>query len=123
MTRAEEKLYMTYTNSRTLFGKTSNNMASRFIEEIPDKLKEDYFSDNGESEYSEGYYGYGYNRYRGYNRYDKYDKSNEHINKTENIVSIYKVGEKVMHKKFGKGIITGVEKDDDDYVLIVFNNE
>jgi DNA helicase-2/ATP-dependent DNA helicase PcrA len=123
MTRAEEKLYMTYTNSRTLFGKTSNNMASRFIEEIPDKLKEDYFSDNGESEYSEGYYGYGYNRYRGYNRYDKYDKSNEHINKTENIVSIYKVGEKVMHKKFGKGIITGVEKDDDDYKLeIVFNN-
>jgi hypothetical protein len=41
----------------------------------------------------------------------------------ENIVSIYKVGEKVMHKKFGKGIITGVEKDDDDYKLeIVFNN-
>lgn len=34
----------------------------------------------------------------------------------------YKVGEKVMHKKFGKGIITAVEKVKDDYKLeIVFN--
>ncbi|TWT12422.1 DNA helicase PcrA [Streptococcus sp. sy004] len=38
ITRAEEKLYLTNTNARTLYGKTSYNRPSRFIREISDKL-------------------------------------------------------------------------------------
>ncbi len=40
MTRAKEKLYMTCAAQRMLFGRTSNNLPSRFLEEIPQQLVE-----------------------------------------------------------------------------------
>lgn len=41
ITRAEEQLYLTGATMRTLFGRTTMNAPSRFLEEIPDELKED----------------------------------------------------------------------------------
>jgi ATP-dependent DNA helicase UvrD/PcrA len=38
ITRARQKIYMTYTGSRTLYGARSYNMRSRFIDEIPNEL-------------------------------------------------------------------------------------
>jgi len=38
LTRAKEKLYITCAGQRMLYGRTSNNRPSRFIEEIPDHL-------------------------------------------------------------------------------------
>ena len=35
MTRAKEKLYLTCANQRMLFGRTSSNRPSRFVDEIP----------------------------------------------------------------------------------------
>jgi DNA helicase-2/ATP-dependent DNA helicase PcrA len=106
MTRAKEKLYMTYTDTRTLFGKTTNNLVSRFIKEIPNRLKEENLLSIGGTDYNHNYYG-----------------SNKHAIEISKIVSIYKIGEKVIHKKFGKGIITNVEEDDGDYRLEVIFNE
>ncbi|QAY67823.1 DNA helicase PcrA [Paenibacillus protaetiae] len=40
ITRAEERLYLTCARMRTLFGRTSSNMPSRFLEEVPDSVKE-----------------------------------------------------------------------------------
>jgi len=40
ITRAEEKLYLTHAEMRTLYGQTTSNTISRFIEEIPDHLLE-----------------------------------------------------------------------------------
>ena len=40
MTRAKEKLYLTCAQQRMLFGRTSNNRPSRFVEEIPQELLE-----------------------------------------------------------------------------------
>lgn len=40
ITRAEKKLYLTCASSRLLYGKTSYNSPSRFLEEIPHELKE-----------------------------------------------------------------------------------
>jgi DNA helicase-2/ATP-dependent DNA helicase PcrA len=52
MTRAKEKLYLTCANQRMLFGRTSNNRPSRFVEEIPEEYLErsgrSYLSDLGE---------------------------------------------------------------------------
>ncbi|MFC5650485.1 DNA helicase PcrA [Paenibacillus solisilvae] len=39
ITRAEKRLYMTCARSRTLYGRTSMNMPSRFLKEVPDELK------------------------------------------------------------------------------------
>ncbi|QQG43699.1 MAG: UvrD-helicase domain-containing protein [Candidatus Daviesbacteria bacterium] len=38
MTRAKEKLYLTYTRSRLYFGQRSNNLVSRFLSDIPQEL-------------------------------------------------------------------------------------
>ena len=38
ITRAEQKLYMTYARTRSLYGARSFNMPSRFIDELPAEL-------------------------------------------------------------------------------------
>lgn len=40
ITRAEEQLYLTSAKMRTLFGRTAFNMPSRFLEEIPEEVRE-----------------------------------------------------------------------------------
>ncbi|AZN38463.1 DNA helicase PcrA [Paenibacillus albus] len=39
ITRAEKRLFLTCARMRTLFGRTSANMPSRFLREVPDELK------------------------------------------------------------------------------------
>lgn len=41
ITRAEKQLFLSCARMRTLFGRTTANQPSRFIEEIPEELKED----------------------------------------------------------------------------------
>lgn len=41
ITRAEERLFLSCAQMRTLFGRTTANPPSRFLDEIPDELKED----------------------------------------------------------------------------------
>lgn len=41
ITRAEEKLFLSCAQIRTLFGRTTANPASRFLDEIPEELKEE----------------------------------------------------------------------------------
>ncbi|MBI2338532.1 hypothetical protein HYU95_05110, partial [Candidatus Daviesbacteria bacterium] len=38
ITRAKEKLYLTYTRQRLYFGQRSNNLVSRFLSDIPKEL-------------------------------------------------------------------------------------
>ena len=67
MTRAKEKLYLTCANQRMLFGRTSSNRPSRFLEEIPPEHLErsgrnflDQSSDwGGIPSRTSGYGGYG----------------------------------------------------------------
>ncbi|PIR43188.1 ATP-dependent DNA helicase PcrA [candidate division WWE3 bacterium CG10_big_fil_rev_8_21_14_0_10_32_10] len=46
ITRAEQKLHMTYARRRLFFGRTNANMISRFISEIPEHLIEQSLSGN-----------------------------------------------------------------------------
>lgn len=41
ITRAEKQLFLSCARMRTLFGRTTANQPSRFLEEIPEELKED----------------------------------------------------------------------------------
>jgi len=40
VTRAKERLYMTYAQSRMIYGNIQNNISSRFIDEIPEEYRE-----------------------------------------------------------------------------------
>ena len=41
ITRAEQKLFLSCAQMRTLYGRTTSNPPSRFLDEIPEELKED----------------------------------------------------------------------------------
>lgn len=70
ITRAQQKLYMTYAGMRTIYGRTNMYEPSRFLEEIPDELKEElafrrrgFADEGGYGKYGEyGEYGGGYGK-------------------------------------------------------------
>lgn len=57
ITRAEKKLYLTCARMRLLYGRTSSNAPSRFLEEIPSELREAMESAGGGRSGSYGGYG------------------------------------------------------------------
>lgn len=113
MTRARERLYMTSTFTRTLFGNTTYNRASRFLKEIPPE-----FVDAGmrQEKKQDSFTGWrdrpsapGFGTAAAPASYAATPKQAGEFN--------LKVGDNVVHKKFGVGRITLVEKENDDYKL------
>ncbi|MBQ7505363.1 MAG: UvrD-helicase domain-containing protein [Ruminococcus sp.] len=124
ITRAKKELYLTKTRGRMLFGSTTHNAPSRFLAEIPDKLIKtsgDRFSSMSSTPAS---FGYGKTAL---------DASSYNINKkfTPNFTkpiqkstTTYNVGDNVLHKVFGKGMIVKAEKMGSDTMLeIVFETK
>ncbi|EHL17763.1 ATP-dependent DNA helicase PcrA [Peptoanaerobacter stomatis] len=98
ITRAKEKLFITRAKSRLLYGKTNCNLSSRFISEIDKDLvineKKEYYVDEESKQ--------AYSLHQKY--IEKYKIMNEH--KKDEPQDI-KMGTKVSHKTFGKGMIVG----------------
>ncbi|MCH5296775.1 MAG: UvrD-helicase domain-containing protein [Ruminococcus sp.] len=120
ITRAKEKLYLTKTNSRMLFGSTTYNKTSRFVNEIPENLVEytggkrmfagSQSSNNGSSRTSvggsrQGAGSYSSNVFKGYQK------------PAINSGTTYNVGDSVLHKVFGKGMIMKTQKMGNDVML------
>ena len=124
ITRAKEHLFLTCAKCRTIFGSTTYSKPSRFLEEIPKDMI------NG-----------GIKPKKSFSFGDDYDDSEEinipafaspkqafNFRTAESFLQKatanatmslddYKVGTEVMHKKFGKGVITNAEPEDDDLKL------
>jgi len=132
ITRAKEKLYLTSTHSRTLFGKSTFNRCSRFMKEIPDELviqqsrmeKASGGFSNRSGEWDGGFGakrsipdpGYGYTA-------SGIAASNMKAGAGKASGTDFKVGDQVVHKKFGVGKISAVILDKGDQVLeIDFRN-
>lgn len=135
MTRAMEKLYITFAQGRMLFGQVKFNGPSRFIDEIPEKLfvwkklkgrEDNLFGQNFSN-------GFG-NKKGFYNNenFDPYDQSQETKYDEGEVVyqvkeSFYEAkfpkGSKVMHSLYGKGIIESTEGSGaDEKVMIKFTD-
>lgn len=121
MTRAREKLYMTNTFTRTLFGNTTYNKASRFLKEIPCELIDGAIKLKKNTD--------SFLQRTGKTPVSDFDFEASAINpvtvETKKILQgiSFKAGDHVVHKKFGIGTITLVEKENDDYKLeIQFKN-
>ena len=117
ITRAKQKLYLTKTRSRMLFGSTTYNKESRFVREIPDEL----LNKTGEERKTSFSGGFGAAATVGVpatvfgkpftGRVNAYQKP-----AIKSGVS-YSVGDTVMHKVFGKGMIMSAEKMGSDTLL------
>ncbi len=83
MTRAEQKLYLSYANSRKVYGRVKYCTPSRFISEIPNEL----FNDEQE---------------------EKKEFSQSSSNQTAS--NELKAGDKIQHPKWGVGVVVNVEE-------------
>ena len=140
VTRARENLFLTCSKMRTVFGSTSCNMPSRFLEEIPQELLDGYEETLGkersirqESTLDKDYtWNYG-NKTTGisskqvaassiFSKKVSFGKTAESFlsglgkkSIVEQVdLSKYKSGVRVMHKKFGEGTITQTEPEGED---------
>ncbi len=143
ITRAKRFLYLTFASKRTIFGSTSYNPPSRFLKEIPEDLLDGYEEAmNGKTAkrdtFDDSNFEWGYGRKSTYGgKVTTYKASPDEISKETNHnfkrsaesflanitnrnnsvadVSKYKVGQRVFHRKFGEGVIKGLEQEGDDY--------
>ena len=94
ITRAKEKLYLSYAKKRMLYGKENLTIPSRFLKEIPEDLI-NYTKTSVKVE-------------------EKVDKTKMYYDEDQE----YKVGEVVMHTIYGRGVIINV---DDKFISVAFN--
>lgn len=144
LTRAEEKAYFTYATTRFRWGKIVDGEPSRFLEEISEKhlevlnisftnsirnnsgLNSDIFADDFAPRYPKG-------------PNPVYQKSKDPIKSPQNLkpisnaklanpvggsVANLKIGDHVLHDRFGKGTVVSIEGDPENAkALINFENE
>jgi len=136
ITRAQELLYLTNTKCRTLFGNTSYNRPSRFIDEIPDDLldgKDMFGVEEPTAAYMPGMYSNNYNNFSNFNNsysnYNNFFSVSNYKPKFQNTATgggsleQFDVGDLVVHKKFGIGTITATEGEGENLKLeIKFKN-
>ena len=119
ITRAKEKLYITKAKSRMLMGHTSYNKVSRFVNEIPPELlnytgeKKTFASTNGFSA-SSSHISIGAG-----SKFSPNKSFNTFTKPAVKSGTVYKKGDCVFHKVFGKGMIMKTEKMGNDTMLEV----
>ena len=147
ITRAKQFLYFTCSKKRTIFGSTSYNAISRFINEIPSELLNgfDELDNSRVDTFEDNIYKWEYGTNSKVKSY-RID-SNSNINQpkvavssannefqfktAENFlnslnakkinsytdISKYKEGQRIYHKKFGEGTINKIEPEGEDYKI------
>ena len=116
ITRAETELHITSAEQRTLFGRTNSNNPSRFIDEIPSELlnrvgeeeqdNEFNFADNQSSQQDTGSF------------LDWLQEKEEAMNEEK---PEWNLGDKIVHRKWGRGIVINVKgKGDNTEIDVTF---
>ena len=123
ITRAMESLYMTSTFTRTLFGNTTFNRASRFVNEIPEEYFEGNANENkGKTVNNSTAMGQKPKNKKvaadgGFDPTVSFNAASFKAPQNKGCTEVLDVGDQVRHKMFGEGIITHKEKDGDDFML------
>lgn len=128
ITRAKNKLYITAAKQRMLFGRTTNNKISRFVDEIPD---EHIVRKNVTRGYS--YSDKAWDRNHSYEPDYSEPTSGRPIIKTGSVKSTYRItpqkpqaskpvpdfktGDRVKHRAFGEGVISKMTPMGGDYLI------
>ena len=115
ITRAKEKLYLTATKTRLLFGSTSHNRPSRFVSEIPDELIENVSKNSITAAQQIMFSKQEVKTEKSYTIPKNYtQKTSQPAQKSSDK---YNVGDTVLHNAFGKGVILSVQPVGGDYFL------
>jgi DNA helicase-2/ATP-dependent DNA helicase PcrA len=141
ITRAKQRLWITYANTRYRFGNLVQNEPSRFIDEIPSEFLDRSFAGGGIRHQSQGFSGPGgsaYERLHG-NRFGNSNPANSSAKPTylppkpqartiehqpgpdfvPSDTTTLQVGQTVEHQKFGFGQVTAMEGNINDRTATV----
>jgi DNA helicase-2/ATP-dependent DNA helicase PcrA len=119
ITRAMERLYLTHAWSRTLFGGTQYNPPSRFLAEIPEQLVEEVKANRRGSRRRSGSWG------ESFGAAEHRDRQVESALRPRTPAPSgadqlgLRIGDDVRHKKFGEGVILGIEGTGDKTEAVV----
>ena len=105
ITRAEQRLYLTHAWSRTLYGTTQYNPASRFLDEIPEEL----FSEIKDTRKSNDLSPIGF---------QKPKPASSPPSPTEDQLNL-KIGDDISHPKFGDGVILDIKGQGSDTEIVI----
>lgn len=111
ITRAEELLYITNATTRMLFGRSQSNMPSRFLKELPEDLLDSHTGQKRQTIYPKS------QPKRGFSK--RTTSTKKQVSSSD-----WKVGDKVMHKAWGEGMVSNVnEKNGSVELDIIFKSE
>lgn len=129
ITRAREKLYMLYTQQRTVFGRTQATLKSRFIKELPievTNLNTTQLNVTAKRFTPKNTSGTLFIppliTQQGKDTSYSPQSERKGLSKIENLPKVeqeFNIGDQVSHKMFGEGMITGVDKTSDDVFVII----
>lgn len=119
ITRAKEKLFISSSSTRTMYGRSSYTKRSRFIDEIIEYLDEEKPKVETTQKASFD------------DIFDSFEMKRERIRKEieekkkrfeDSLNMNFNIGDTVIHKKFGKGMVISItEKSDGDELLVNFD--
>ena len=116
ITRAKEKLFITHTKTRLLYGNTFSNKLSMFVNEaLGTNENKDVLDVSVNNNSLSTYKKYSYKESLNVNTTNKTNITNNKMPSTINKTKIknsnveYKIGDEVIHSKFGEGIILGIK--------------
>jgi len=120
ITRARQRLYLSFAQTRMLHGQTRYSLPSRFLEEIPEGLKKWLTPRFARQERTKSFESYGAHTAYGRKRTHSDDKDT-FFPKKESISFArtredagFRIGQNVTHPKFGAGVIVDAEGDGGD---------
>jgi DNA helicase-2/ATP-dependent DNA helicase PcrA len=113
-TRARQRLYLVHALQRHLFGRTQQNLPSRFLAEIPEMLMR-HEGETRPLEDDEPSVDYSYSQL---NEPPRFNRPRTPVTRVMNDCG-FAVGQRVMHAEFGPGIVRGVEGNGDRTKLTV----
>ncbi|RBP05898.1 DNA helicase PcrA [Rossellomorea aquimaris] len=113
ITRAEEQLYLTNAQMRTLYGQTKMNPVSRFIQEIPAELLDDVMAEK-----KSAFTPFGKSAAKAPTRPAPRKPVSRPVQTTTGGESVaWQVGDKAQHKKWGTGTVVSVKGSGDSVEL------
>lgn len=119
ITRAEERLYLTCAQSRTIFGRSSYNNASRFLREISEDIIESISKGgaNPEVPFTASNRSAGNYQRRTLGDIQRTQPATARLQATGGDQFGWKAGDKAVHKKWGTGMVVSVKGEGDSTEL------
>jgi DNA helicase-2/ATP-dependent DNA helicase PcrA len=118
ITRAKEQLYLVCARQRMLFGRTTSNRVSRFVDEIPEEhIKKNIPKGYGYRDKSRVQEEFARPRYSSMRNGGAATSAVKAPTATAEVKADFALGDNVRHKAFGAGVITKLTPMGGDYLI------